>query len=845
MISRLRDDPSLRRKVLFSLGIALYVNLLFLILRVGSDGGQTTYVQVEAIGDQYRLTIDGKQAIPDPTQTTARRVQLDTPAQGTIALTLRHGVPSMPSPQGIDSIIVRDVRGQLLVRDDFDRIDTDRWEVTQGAFRAKNGVLEAYGKGDDNVLQLKGKGYKDVIVTVVYRNAMQAAIEVRKETKENGFKGKEPGGAYYSFNLVRDFPVYVEGRPGTGDWWTEFGLYVHVNERDLVKSFGTMLVGSYPGVLLGLAVGVVMTFGVSLAGGALSGWSRRRPRWLDSAGAWLSPHAWTIVVLGTSASIVGGCLHIMWEYYRRVPHLPDEAAYMHQANLFAAGKVTQAIPPVKQAFYFWDPNFLYEHGSNWVSIYPFGHSLTMAPSAALNSMWVFPPLLGGVCVVMLYMVGRRMFDTRTGAIAALLLGLSPFFLMQTASFMSHTTWLFYTLLSLYFLLNKQRWYYGLVAGLAFGMALNTRPTETAMLVPAWGVVLLAYLAPRFDRRRAIPFIVAFAIGGALIVGVSLLYNSATTGDPLTSAYLDWDYGGATLGFKDGFTFDVGLRNEQALMMAFVLIVNNWPTWVGLTFIFLPFLLGTRNIWDYWCLLCSLLVVGVYVLYKWSGIYEGPRYWYQAMPFVMLLSARGAEIAGRMLGDAASWLRERLTGRQLESRNAGLFVVYAFMLALVIWGSGSWLFKFNTTWEEADAPQVQNTLDSVKDLYKFDDRLIEMERKLKLQNALVLVPPCGVYQSWGCYATVFLKNNVNFDGRVVWARYDKDLNDRTVAQFPGRTVWVMDFDTFSVTRYIPPERPPINLKDAPLADRPSNAPNYDVQLPSDVRNESGLTRLLGP
>ena len=59
-----------------------------------------------------------------------------------------------------------------------------------------------------------------------------------------------------------------------------------------------------------------------------------------------------------------------------------------------------------------------------------------------------------------------------------------------------------------------------------------------------------------------------------------------------------------------------------------------------------------------------------------------------------------------------------------------------------WSSGargSWLFKFNTTWEEADAPQVQNTLDSVKDLYKFDDRLIEIEKKLKLQNALVLGP----------------------------------------------------------------------------------------------------------
>ena len=34
-------------------------------------------------------------------------------------------------------------RGQLLFRDDFNTIDTSRWEVTQGAFRAKDGILEA------------------------------------------------------------------------------------------------------------------------------------------------------------------------------------------------------------------------------------------------------------------------------------------------------------------------------------------------------------------------------------------------------------------------------------------------------------------------------------------------------------------------------------------------------------------------------------------------------------------------------------------------------------------------------------------------------------------------------
>jgi hypothetical protein len=802
--------------VLFGLAIALYVNLLFLVLRVGSDGGQTTYVQIEAIGNQHRLAVDGIQAIPEPNRDDRRRVELNTPATGTIALTLRAGVPSLPDPQGIDSVTVRDPGGRVLLREDFHTLDTDRWSVTSGSFRIEKGVLVAATKGKANVLTFNGPGYGDIILTVVYRNAMQVAVETRKEPGQP--RGEEPARAYYSVNLVRDFPVYAEGRPGDGTWYTEFGQYIHVGKRDLVKSFAAMLVGSYPLPLLGLGIGVVATLLLSVASSAGGRLVAARPHWLVATGARLTPHAATALVLIAALVIFGLCVHVMWEYYRRVPHLPDEGAYMHQANLFAAGKIMQAIPPVKQAFYFWDPNFLYEYGSQWVSIYPFGHSLTLAPSALLGVMWMFPPLLGACCVVLLYMVGRRLYDARTGAVAALLLAFSPFFLMQSASFMSHTTWLFYILLSFYFLIDRQHPLAGLAAGLCFGLALNTRPTESAMLVPAWGLLLLVYLIPRAGRRRGIPYVAAFALGGALTVLASLGYNVATTGDPLVSAYTDWDYGGATLGYKDGFTFDVGLRNEQALMMAFVLVLSNWPTWVGLTFFALPFLLGTRNAWDYFCLLCTLLVISVYVLYQWSGIYEGPRYWYQALPFVFLLTGRGAEMAARLIGEVATAIRERLTGRRPEAHRAGLFVVYGFVLALVVYGSGSWLFKTNTAWEESDAPQVQNTLDSVKDLYKFDDRLIEIEKKLRLQNALVLVTTCGEFESWGCYATVFLKNTVDYDGRIVWARFDPDLNERTIAAFPGRTVWVADFDTFSFTRYVAPviERPPVNLRDAEVA-----------------------------
>ena len=35
-------------------------------------------------------------------------------------------------------------------------------------------------------------------------------------------------------------------------------------------------------------------------------------------------------------------------------------------------------------------------------------------------------------------------------------------------------------------------------------------------------------------------------------------------------------------------------------------ITGWPAYVGLAFVLAPFLLGTRNRWDYFCLACALL-----------------------------------------------------------------------------------------------------------------------------------------------------------------------------------------------------------------------------------------------
>ena len=79
------------------------------------------------------------------------------------------------------------------------------------------------------------------------------------------------------------------------------------------------------------------------------------------------------------------------------------------------------------------------------------------------------------------------------------------------------------------------------------------------------------------------------------------------------------------------------------------------------------------------------------------------------------------------------------------------------------------------------------------VFGVDTRLDRLADRTHLENALVLVEPCTFFQSSHCYATVFLRNSIDFDGEAVWARYIAGENEKTIAAFPGRQVYVASWD----------------------------------------------------
>ena len=787
-----------RRGLATGVLIAILVNLVAIAISLWSHGGQTSTLRIEIKNNNYRVSIDGHLILPNDKSEEPPVDLAKTPAQGSIALTLLKPNPAVPNPQGIDSVVVTDLQGNELFRDDFNNLYDPRWEITEGNLAVKDGVLIATAGPHHNTVVFNDAGWGDQILTVKYRNTW--ALEVQAHRSGDG------GGIVFGTDIVRDFPVYLEGYDKEGEWLgTDLGERIHTNKTQMYKSLGAMLFKSYPFLLLGAVVGVAGSTGLALTERRFAGLTSRLVRRGQEAGralARLAGAQWPLkLVLLLAIGSFGATLHIIWVYYEHVPHLPDESSYMFEAKFLAAGKIVGTIPPVKEAFYAWIPNFMVEHNGHWATLYPFGHPLILVPGAIIGAMWLIPPIVGAGCIVMLFLVGRRMFDTRTGLVSALLLAGSPFFLMQSSNLMSHNTWTFYMLISLFFLLKRERpVLYGALAGLFFGLALNTRTVEAVMLIPPFGVVLASYLRPPENRRESLKYFGAFLCGGGVMLLAMLGYNASITGDPLTPPYVAW--GADTLGFVDGHTYDIGLRTMQSHLMGLILVLDGWPVWVGLGFVMLPFLLGTRNGWDYFLLACAVLVAGVYILYATGMLYMGPRYWYQAVPFLLLLTVRGADAGASLLGEAVTRIRKRLAGDERDARWAGYAVVYSCLALLLVWGTSAWIFGLNKNWTELDVPQVQNNLTEVGFIYAFDDRLLKLEEQLKPKNALILVKACGRYNGFGCYNTVFDRNSVNFDGNVVWAQYDEKTNAAVVAAFPGRTVYVANFDESSIIKYQP-------------------------------------------
>lgn len=340
----------------------------------------------------------------------------------------------------------------------------------------------------------------------------------------------------------------------------------------------------------------------------------------------------------------------------------DEYVYLFQARLLEHAKAVQAAPPGSE---FLSNVFVVIQDGRWFGQYPPGHPLALVPGLLVGLPRLVPVALAGVNVWLTALLLGALAGTGAAALGAVLLLVSPLFLLTGSTLLSHPT--SYAALTLACLAavrahrgRGRLW--GAVAGAALGMLVITRPWTgvTLGLVPAAGLLWSA-------RRTGRPgLLAATAAVGAVFAAFFLAYNWRVSGNPLVTGYqavrgpgfTEFGFGSIIPGVHD-HTPAQGLANAGMLLFRFQFWAWGWP--LALLPAAFAFTRRPRNAEGGLAriaLAMTLLGFASYVPYWSIGVNDtGPVKTYEILlPFTVLtvLGARGwAARHGR--GPVAAWL----------------------------------------------------------------------------------------------------------------------------------------------------------------------------------------------
>jgi hypothetical protein len=220
--------------------------------------------------------------------------------------------------------------------------------------------------------------------------------------------------------------------------------------------------------------------------------------------------------------------------------------------------------------------------------------------------------------------------------------LSPFVLFQSGSFLSHPIAGGFLAGALAAFVagetsGRQRWF--AASGALLGAGFLSREAASVLFA-----LPLAARLVQTKRWRAATTVVAT---GLPFLVAYLAYNTALTGSPTLLPRSLFDpadhFGfGDGLGFHTRHTLAAGLANTDELLTDLQFELFGWPPLFALGLLGVPFLFGKATAWDWLAALGFGVFVLAYIAYFYHGIALGPRYYFEAVPWLLLLAGRGAQ-----------------------------------------------------------------------------------------------------------------------------------------------------------------------------------------------------------
>ncbi len=406
---------------------------------------------------------------------------------------------------------------------------------------------------------------------------------------------------------------------------------------------------------------------------------RRFGGWLDRLlgrrGTGPEPGGADRFALATAAAVTLAAAFLAFFVYQRHPHVPDELVYLIPARYFAHGQLWLPPPPVPAGF---DLDLMTMEATRWYSPVPPAWPAILALGALVHAEWLVDPVLGGVNVLLAYVVLRELYDRRTARAALLLLAVSPWFVFMSMNFMTHTASFTCALVAALGAARLRRQVAAGASGRALGWAVAggaalgwlglLRPLEgmTAAVV----IGSFAFFGAGW-RRRFAP-VALMAVACAAVALLTLPYNRLFTGSPTVfplMAYTDAHYGKGSnaLGFGPNrglWAFGTSLdpRRGHDLLDVFInadfnaFSINTelfgWAAGSVLLLFFALTRLRRLRAGDRAMAAMLAAIVFVHTFYWFSGGPDfGARYWYLVLLPCVVLTVRGVQLLATEGGPA--------------------------------------------------------------------------------------------------------------------------------------------------------------------------------------------------
>jgi hypothetical protein len=354
--------------------------------------------------------------------------------------------------------------------------------------------------------------------------------------------------------------------------------------------------------------------------------ARRVFNWVESI-LLNSPRRSVFLILVATAGIAIFIASVTLDQF---PNSADEYVYIFQAEDLSRGKLWSDVHDVPEFFEF---HHLLQKDGKWIGRFPPGYPLLLSTAYILHVPPFFVNVVLGVLLLLfLYRFAKDVYDERVAMWALITMAFAGFFLFNAGSFFSHVT---SALFSLLFVMMVYRYFRNgnafaaLLAGLFLGVGVITRYYTAALLFLPFAILAVYRL-----KSKSIPMFFWMAVGGLLPMSFLLWYNFETTGNALMPV-TQWGFDDEALGFVKGHTPSKGVKFTVKRLVMFL----SWCS-PQLLLLYLFYLVQkVRKIKDavdhpedY---LFVILIVGYFFYYHSGGNQYGPRFYFEALPFLVV------------------------------------------------------------------------------------------------------------------------------------------------------------------------------------------------------------------